>query len=201
MKKKIPIRVTNRTDIFLLSEKQIQSMMRNLLLLLVLVFSAMDLSAQAARGTKTASQNEPGNQNIVHVDQFIAAMRSDNGRTTGAPLRVESLIKDLQPASYVENGSVKTYGGNPVCVFTDASSFASLAGAELPKRDVEMITVKIKSRNDMSRVLDFASLSAFPKLQYVYLVAEFSTTGREIAALVRNNDPKLGVFYNFALTK
>lgn len=201
MKKKIPIRVTNRTDIFLLSEKQIQFMMRNLLLLLVFAFPAMDLSAQAGRSTKAASQNEPTTQAIVHVDQFIAALRNNSNRTSSAPLRVESLIKDLQPASYVENGNVKTYGDNPVSVFTDAGSFASLAGLEVPKGTVEILTVKIKNQSDMSRPLDFAVLSSFPKLQYVYLVAEFATTQRDIVNMVRNNDPKLGVFYNFALTK
>ncbi|WP_290841412.1 hypothetical protein [Flavobacterium sp.] len=176
--------------------------MRNLLLLLVFVFSAMDISAQAARGTRTNSQNEATSQPIVHVDQFIAALRG-SGQTRSAantPLRVESLINDVQSSSYVENETVKTYGDNPVCVFTDAASFANLVSLNFPKRDVELITVKLKSQRDLSG-LDFSTLSVFPNLKYVYLISEVATTERDIVNVVRNNDPKVSVFYNLARTK
>lgn len=176
-------------------------MMRTLLLLLVLVFSVFDTTAQTGR--RAATTAEANNQAIVHVDQFIAALRA-NAQTRNAantPMRVESLINDAQPSSYAENGTVKTYGDNPVCVFSDVSSFANLASLNVPKADIEIITVKIRNQRDLSGALDFSSLSAFPKLKYVYLVAEFPAAERDIVNLVRNNDPKVSVFYNAAQTK
>src|SRR3954470_15944155 len=113
MKTKIPIRVTNRTDIT--SEKQILFMMRNLFLLLAFALSAMETSAQTARATKAdATQNQSTIQGIVHVDQFLASL---TGKGTQGD-HVRSLLNDVQPSTYVENNGVKSYGDTPICVFT-----------------------------------------------------------------------------------
>ncbi|RZL16575.1 MAG: hypothetical protein EOO89_11320 [Pedobacter sp.] len=63
------------------------------------------------------------------------------------------------------------------------------------------ITVKIKDRSETSRVLDLASLSAFPKLKYVYLMTGPTVSVRELQSMIRNNDPKIAVFYNSVTTK
>lgn len=194
MKNKIPIRLTNRTD-KTLSGKQTQFMMR-MLLLLVVVFFAMDVSAQTGKSTRTASpsQNEPTAQAIVHVDKFLAAQQARSGAA-----KVQSLMNDVQPSAYVESGSVKTYGDDPVCLYTDVRSFSSLGTLEVP-RAVQMITVKFKTASDFSSPLDFSVLSAFPRLQYVYLVSETNVTGPKLVSLVKNTDPRYNVFYNILIT-
>lgn len=193
MKHQIPIRLTNRTDNSLLSGKQIQFMMR-MLLLLVFVFSAMDITAQTAKGTRSAaaSQSESTVQAIVHVDQFLQSLQAAK---PGNAKRVKSLLNDVQPSAYVEAGAVKTYGSSPVCLFTDVRSFSSLGSLNLPQ-SVEIVTVKFKNQSDLSAALDLSVLSAFPRLQYVYLVSEVNVTGPKIISIVHNTDPRYSVFYN-----
>ncbi|WP_191018663.1 hypothetical protein [Flavobacterium selenitireducens] len=167
-----------------------------MLLLLVFVFFAMDLSAQTDKGTRTASpsQQESNGKAIVHVDQFLSGQQARSGAA-----QVRSLMNDVQPSTYVESGSVKTYGDDPVCLYTDVKSFSSLAALNV-SQEVQMITVKFKSAGDLSSPLDFSVLSAFPKLQYVYLVSETNVAGPRLASLVKNNDPRYNVFYNILIT-
>lgn len=197
MKHKIPIRLTNRTDNSLLSGTQIQFMMR-MLLLLVFVFSAMDISAQAAASAKRTapSQSESSERTIVHLDQFLSGLQNRASEST----YVKGLLYDVQPSAYLEAGSVKTYGDNPTNLFTDASSFAGIGSVQLPAT-IEIVTVKFKNQNDLTKPLNLSVLSAFPRLRYVYLLSEVKATGGQIVSIVKNVDPRYSVFYNSLISQ
>ncbi|WP_290843185.1 hypothetical protein [Flavobacterium sp.] len=169
-----------------------------ILLLLAFVFASTGIWAQTAKGTKNGAavaQSETSTKAILHVDQFLSALQSKSGGDS----QVRSLLYEPQSAVYVETGNVKTYGENPVCLFTDVRSLSSLGTLNLPKT-IELVSVKVKNLGELSG-LNLASLSAFPRLQYVYIVSEVETQGPKIVAAVKDNDPRYSVFYNILSLK
>jgi len=164
--------------------------MKRTLLLLIFVLSEMVVCAQADnRAVSTPSTS----RNVLRADVFLS------GRDQAENRHIQNLMNEVQASVYVESGNVKVYGNQPVCLFTDASSFATLGNLDVT-RDIEMITVKFKKPSDLNSPLDFSLLSAFPKLRYVYLLSEITTTEPKMVSLVTQNVPRYNVFYNILIT-
>lgn len=192
MKKNIPDKLTDQPTLFI--KKIPLFTFDKISFLLVFIFYTMMLSAQQKR-IIAADQVS----NISHIDRFLesqkvsASLRSSDENTS---LYVETLIYDLQPSVYFMNGTEKTYGDNPVCLFTDVQSLSAFKNSSLKSDAIEIITIKIKSEADLNLTIDLSLFSGFPKLKYIYVLSEIKVSEKQIIKLIQNNNPKLNIFFN-----
>ena len=158
-----------------------------LLLMVLLVFSNVS-AQQSSRGSR-----------VVHLNQFLASQPASDPAT----LRTKSLLKDLQPSVYLTSGEISVYGDNPVCLFTDVASIATIVGSSnqtLHPENIEMVTININKIAELSSGIDLSVFTNFPKLKYIYIQSNISTTASEIISAIRNNDPRFRVFYDILKT-
>ncbi len=130
---------------------------------------------------------------VLSIGQFMASLPANGSETT----RVKSLLNDLHSSIYLRSGEVKTYGAQPLCMFTDVSSLNLISSVPLSQRNsVEIITIKITEAADFNAGIELASFSIFPNLKYVYIISEIETTPRKISDMLSQTKPSMKVFYN-----
>ena len=190
METTVPNLFVNRSNNALLFGKLQFLFMKRLLLLLVLACFCANASAQDLR----ASQ---GNQ-LMEVKAYLAYLKTSevSARNSNSNSnRLEQLLREVQPAVYYLSGEVKTYGENPTALYTNSVSLGSLDNAAIAKETIEMVTITVSQNTDLSRPLDLSVFSNFPNLKYIYILSNVETTGTVISSLIRNSNPKIGVFY------
>jgi hypothetical protein len=187
MKNSIPNQLFNQPD---KTGKTKNSMTQRLLMVLVTMLVYTGLQAQAGRMTLPA-----GETSIMHVDQFLNALRNNQGRGVQGAEAVESLISDLKPTLYVQSGGVTVYGEEPATVLrAQAGSLQSLQGlAPAQVQKIEMAIIRIPSG---VQSLDLGVFAGFPSLKYIYLQSEVPVSTSAIANMVSNQNPNQQVFYS-----
>lgn len=170
-------------------------MMRKLLLLLVFALYSANISAQDSRATT------PG---VMEVKAFIASLRGNDVVSRGSSSssfspaqNVEDLLYKLQPSQYYYNaGAVKTYGEKPKHLFTDKQSLNGLNNPALLKNNIDIVTIRINSANDLIGTIDLSKFSNFKSLKYVHIVSAVPATAAQFSNMVVNADERLSVFYS-----
>ncbi|RZA06451.1 MAG: hypothetical protein EOO68_04940 [Moraxellaceae bacterium] len=133
------------------------------------------------------------------LDQFLTDQHNAHPEITGL-LPVEQLISGVQRVIYAEEGSVKIFGANPVCLQTTAQQAASVPALGLPVEHVELLTVKIKSQGDLSHHLDLSAFTDFPALKYIHVLSETALPASALSSYVINVPAGASVFYSTQLT-
>ena len=188
MKKSVPNQIINPQNNVLLFRNSLILMMKRLLLLLVLAIFG---------GTMTAQTSTRGTSNLLEVKAFVTAMRTQQTarHTAGSSVdRLENLLYEVQPATYLLSGQLHTYGDNPTSLYVDSESM-SMINSNIQSSDIEIVTIRIISGADLNRPLDLSVFSSFPKLKYVYIQSAVETSPDTISRLIRNSNPQFGVFY------
>ena len=184
MKTPVPNLLINQANNALLFAKNTQTMLQKLLLS-VLIFAGYTVNI-------SAQENRASNP-VMHVDQFLAASRLENqNNISGTP--AESLLKNVQHAVYVMDGQVKTYGTNPVCLYTDAVSMNAMQLSAIQAGNIEMVTINVKA-SDLASGIDLAVFSGLPNLKYIYILSDKDATADAIIGSIQNNNPAYRVFY------
>ncbi|MBL0012275.1 MAG: hypothetical protein IPP30_00475 [Flavobacterium sp.] len=171
---------SNRKNIFLL------------LVFLLILFSSINVSAQNQRVASS------GESIITEKKSFLNNLRSVE-QSTRAPYsnsqRLENLLTKVQHAVYYFSGTVKTYGDKPVCLFTDMQSLRNLNNPNIPKDNIELITIKVQSQSELNSSIDMNLFADFKNLKYLQIVSSVATTDAIISNMIRNNDEKYSVFF------
>jgi hypothetical protein len=133
-------------------------------------------------------------QGVKEYHGMIAQMKaSENATLQAEASHIESLAFSLQPKVYIENG-IETYSGDtdPICVNIDAASINKLYAANTAFKKVELISIRLKSQNELNFVLNYSSLQDFQSLKYVEFLCDFNC---EPALLkkVLSNFPENGI--------
>ncbi|GAA3655410.1 hypothetical protein [Flavivirga jejuensis] len=118
--------------------------------------------------------------------------KTDEGRT-----QFNKLAYNLHPTVYIENGLEKqTYGeGLPIkLTFEDTKSLNLLNSENVKYNQVQLITIKINSTNDLNNTLDLSNVPGLNKLIYIYLKCNFKCTAELIKGFIKVN-PQIRVFY------
>lgn len=192
-----PVNLPNNS---LLLEGFIKLMTNRVVLLLVTILSLFIAPVYAQESETNSKQiGSVQTQRIMHIDQFIASLRLTYRNSNSESLRVEDLIKNIQPAIYVSAIDVNTYGVSPVCLYTDIESLNTDRFSNLLRNDIEIVTIKIDSGQDLNSIIDISLFSIFPKLRYIYILSTIKITEDAIIRLVRNNSSDYNVFYNVLL--
>lgn len=193
MKNNVPNELLYEPDNVLLLRKFF-ALMRKPLLLLIFAFYTANLSAQ-----------DTDNPNIMEINAYLASLR-----TNGATLRsantpnpvaqgIENLLYKAQPSVYYYAGVLNTYGEKPRNLFTDVASLNGLNNPNLSKNNIEMVTIRINSANELNATIDLSLFSSFKNLKYVYLLSEVNASAQQFTTMVINPQERLRVFYKIQL--
>ena len=159
-----------------------------LLLIFIILLTGFSVSAQ---------QNSVGN--VLEVKAFLTSLSqqnaSDRNSESDATIHLKQLIKDVQPAVYLTNGIVKSYGESPVVLYTDINSLGTVGISDLKRANIEIITVYINTASDLSGLINTATFTGFPNLKYIYIISNVAATDAAIIQMVQNSNPDYSVFY------
>ena len=63
------------------------------------------------------------------------------------------------------------------------------------KNNIEIVTIKINSPNELNSTIDLSVFSSFKKLKYVYISSNTIINEFILSKMIRNYDEKYTVFY------
>ena len=167
-------------------------MKQKLLLFLMLITFCSSMFAQSARS---------GNLVVIEMNSFLSttnggtAARISSGTSTLNTNQVRDLITKVQPSSYFYAGEVKTYGEQPTHLFTDVTSLSQVDNSVALKQNIEIVTVRINTLNELNATIDLNAFSNFPNLKYIYFISNIDTTSGTIASHLVNYNSRFNVFY------
>ncbi len=121
---------------------------------------------------------------IIQLEEFVHSSKTV-ARTT-KPLRVESLINDIQQSVYVEFDGVKTYGIKPVSLFVSVKNLSKVNIPEIKKGDIEIINIRINTFDDLKSDIDLVQFSDYKKLKYIYIISEIKCNESDIKPIIKN---------------
>lgn len=108
-----------------------------------------------------------------------------------------NLYQNLHTTIYVSNNKVdKVYGKGDIkrITLSDSNSFAFLKTDDYQFKEVKLITVKLKSKNNLNQVLDLRDKPHFVKLKFIFLKCYFKYTDEDIQNFIKVN-PNVRVFH------
>lgn len=109
---------------------------------------------------------------------------------------VKSLIKDLHPSIYFDRGRVNTYGESPKCLFTNIESISMLKNSRLELNDIELITIQIKSKEELKSTLNLDDFSILPSLKVIHLNVQFDCTSETLTPMIKSEKSSYIVLYS-----
>lgn len=167
-------------------------MKNKLLLFLMLVSYSLSISAQSTRS---------GTIVVREMNSFLSTTnngslaRTSSGAETLNTSQVRDLITKVQSSIYFYNGEVKTYGDQPTNLFTDVTSLSQVDNSVALKQNIEIVTVRINTLNELNATIDLNAFSNFPNLKYIYFISNIETTSGTIASRLVNYNSRFNVFY------
>lgn len=93
--------------------------------------------------------------------------------------KIKSLIVDLHPSVYLEDGKVNFYDEKPTTAFFDVEALNTPLQKESRFNTVEFVSIRINQSSAFSRI-NLANLEVFPNLKYVYFVCSVNCTENQI---------------------
>ena len=109
--------------------------------------------------------------------------------------KIEDLVFKSQSAVYLTNGTIKTYGEYPTCIYTDAPSLSGIGEPSILKGNIEIINIKLNNRSDLNYKVDLLKFSTFSNLKFIYFNSNFNITEQEIARMIVNYSEQYSIFY------
>tara|TARA_R110001583_G_scaffold49099_2_gene153784 strand:- start:2838 stop:3395 length:558 start_codon:yes stop_codon:yes gene_type:complete len=109
-----------------------------------------------------------------------------------------SLKKNLKPTIYIENNRIKKVSGDTaplILKYENSYSLEILNENNSLIKEVELITIKLKSQNELNNRFDISKIRGFNNLKYIYIQCNFKCTSNQISSFILNVDPKVAIFY------
>lgn len=133
---------------------------------------------------------------IIEVKEYLKNEQKMESTKVTKTTSVKSLIKDLHPSIYVNNGSVNTYGKPAKVLFVDTQSISKIRELNLDLNQVELVTVKINKKEDLSFPVDLSIFSNYPTIKVIYLTVNFDCTVDMLNNLIKNNKTDYTILYS-----
>ena len=191
MKTNAPKQFINHLNAFLLFEKSSVLVMKRLLLLLITLFLNVTISGQNIKIDEDAPK-------IMDVKTFISTLKNKNltsRKNKSEKTDLEKLLYEDQPSIYFNDGDIKTYGENPKNFFVEFQYLNKISNSNLLKNNIEIVTIKINSKNELNSTIDLSVFSSFKKLKYVYISSNVAINESTISKMIRNYDEKYTIFF------
>ena len=121
---------------------------------------------------------------VVQYDDYINSSKTSTKHAK--PLRIESLINNLQSATYLEFDGVKTYGAKPICLFSSSKNISNVKSFKFDKENIEIINIRINTFDDLKSTIDCSLFSDFKKLKYIYIISDIKCNEIDINPIIKN---------------
>ena len=121
---------------------------------------------------------------VIQLDEFVNTSKTSS--KTNKPLRIESLINNLQSATYLEFDGVKTYGAKPICLFSSSKNISNVKSFKFDKENIEIINIRINTFDDLKSTIDCSLFSDFKKLKYIYIISDIKCNEIDINPIIKN---------------
>jgi len=139
-----------------------------------------------------AQNGKSSSINIYPLDSYINSPKKNDG----SPARLKSLVYEVKSSIYFYNGTVKTYDSKPECLFTDIKDFNNLAKQDMARNDIELITIRVENIKDFQENINLNSVSNFPKLKLIYILATFNYDINSLPKTIINNSDSYVIVFN-----
>ncbi|PKP14839.1 MAG: hypothetical protein CVU07_12825 [Bacteroidetes bacterium HGW-Bacteroidetes-23] len=133
---------------------------------------------------------------IIEVNEYLKRESMSESRSIAKTISVKSLIKDLHPSIYVNNGSVNTYGKPAKVLFVDAKSISKVRDLNLDMSQVELVTIKINKKEELSTPIDLSIFSNYPTIKVIYLTVSFDCTVDILNNLIKTDKTEYTILYS-----
>ena len=121
---------------------------------------------------------------IIKYEDFVS--NSKSATKAVKPLRIESLINDIQSAVYVEQDGIKSYGIKPVSLFVDAKNINKIKLLNIKKEAIEIATIRINNFDDLKSDIDLTTFSEFNNLKYIYIISDIKCNESDIKPIIKS---------------
>lgn len=133
---------------------------------------------------------------IIEVKEYLKRESMAESRSIARTTSVKSLIKDLHPSIYVNNGSVNTYGKPAKVLFIDTQSISKLSELKPDLSHVELVTIKINKKEELSFPVDLSAFSSYPAVRVIYLSVSFDCSVEMLYNLIKSNKTEYTILYS-----
>lgn len=132
---------------------------------------------------------------MIEVNEYLKKEPKKESSSLASTISVKSLIKDLHPSIYVNNGVVNTYGKPAKVLFIDTQSISKLRDLNIEMGQVELVTVKISKKEDLINPVDLSSFSIYPSIRIILIKVSFDCSVDMLNNLIKNNKTDFTVLY------
>lgn len=129
---------------------------------------------------------------LYKLDNYILL----NIPNSSLPSLARTLVYEEKSAVYYYDATVKTYGDNPVCLFTDIANYNSINNSEIIKDNIEIITIRVDNISDFNNSINLSLPgSSYPNLKFIYILCTTECAETTIASSLINNNNSIVVLY------
>jgi hypothetical protein len=133
---------------------------------------------------------------LIEVNEYLKKEPKKESTSLASTISVKSLVKDLHPSIYVNNGVVNTYGKPAKVMFVDTQSISRLRDLNLEMSQVELVTVKINKREDLLNPIDLSLFSSYPSIKTILIKVSFDCSIDQINNLIKNSKTDHTILYS-----
>jgi hypothetical protein len=184
--------VTPKNNFFSVQQR-LSSSIKKVLFLFVFSFSFVSLSAQNGNSVPPV---------IKEIKTYISSLKTGDKKmkvSASNSQHIENLVFGVQPSIYLNSGSKKIYGDNPVKLFTDISSLGGISSSVLSKDAIEIVVIKIKNTSELNSKIDLDIFSNFNNLKYIYIISSINTSEQNITNMFINYKNQYSIFYKIEI--
>ena len=102
--------------------------------------------------------------------------------------RLKTLVRDLHPAVYINEGVVKVREVSPTTLFTDVTSIESIGALAFPSSKIEVVTILIENAEQLSGHIDLSKFSGYGRLKYVHVKSSVDCDTSDLFKMLKNID-------------
>ncbi|MCF8256744.1 MAG: hypothetical protein K9J06_04285 [Flavobacteriales bacterium] len=129
----------------------------------------------------------------VSAQSTTAFFNADGTEVTGtwqSDGRLKSLVLDLHPAVYVNDGAVKVREKSPTVLYSDLESVKTINGLSFPSGKIEIVTILVDDLGSLSQVVDLSVFAGFERLKYVHVKASVECQTSDLFQMLKNVDSR-----------
>lgn len=185
MTKNTPNQIVNLQNKFILLQNTIFLNLKRVLFI-VITFCSITISAQVANSYPDTNE----------VYSYLSSLKTTS---TSNYQNLDGLIHNLNPAIYINDKTLKTYGENCTVLYSDITSLNTIKNNTITLNSIEMVQINITKTTDLSGEIDFSIFSNFPNLKYIYLFSSIQSNENNFKQMFRNYDSKYTLIYSINL--
>jgi len=135
------------------------------------------------------------NVKIEKSDKYLKDQITSAARNTDVS-KIKSLIKDLHPSVYLTGGRINSYGESPISLFTDIESIGLLKTVKIDVSTIEIVTITIKSKDELQSFISLSDFSRFASLKVLHLNVQFECTSEMLEPMIKGDKPTFVLLYS-----